>query len=32
MRNVSRWWQGTWSLRPKGQSTEIAGGTFALKK
>jgi hypothetical protein len=24
--------KGTWSLRPKGQSTEIAGGTFALKK
>ena len=24
--------KGTWSLRPKGQDTEVAGGTFALSR
>ena len=24
--------KGTWSLRPKGQDTEIAGGTWAVEK
>jgi hypothetical protein len=24
--------KGTWSLRPKGQDTEVAGGTFSLSR